>query len=81
MYVFEFNDNLRYRSRQALADELRDIADRIESGCSNFPSIMYRAPAGWLHKNFYEGDPSDDDDDDDDEVFRPVFEEEDFEEE
>lgn len=62
MYIFEFNDSLRYRSRESLADELRELADRIESGCSNFPSSIYHAPAGWLHKDMY-GEESDEDDD------------------
>ena len=68
MYIFEFNDNLRYRSRQSLADELREIADRIESGCSNLPSSLYSAPAGWLHKDIYDDDDSDYDEEYDEEL-------------
>ena len=70
MYIFEFNDNLRYRTRTQLADELREIADRIESGCSNLPSSIYNAPAGWLHKDFYDSGSTDDDEED--------YEEEDY---
>lgn len=76
MYIFEFNDNLRYRSRQALADELREIADRIESGCDNLPSSIYRAPAGWIHSDVYGTGSSDDEEDDydDDDYDEPDYE-------
>lgn len=66
MYIFEFNDNLRYRTRAALADELREIADRIESGCSNLPSSIFHAPAGWLHKDIYDSTDEEEYDDEDD---------------
>lgn len=67
MYIFEFNDNLRYRSRQALADELREVADRIESGCNSFPSITSNTPAGWLHKDLYDDGDYEEEDYEDDE--------------
>ncbi len=71
MYTFEFNDNLRYRTREALADELRELADRIESGCNYLPSCRFNNVAGWLHSDHYGADDEEEDtdyiDDDDEE--------------
>lgn len=80
MYVFEFNDNLHYRSRRALAEELREVADRIESGCNNLPSSIFRAPAGWIHKDIYDSDDEEDNySDDDDFELDDDYEEPDYE--
>lgn len=62
MYTFEFNDNLRYRTREALADELRELADRIESGCNYLPSCRFNNVAGWIHKDHYSDEDSDEED-------------------
>lgn len=63
MYTFEFNDNLHYRTRSDLADELRELADRIESGCSYLPSCTFNNVAGWLHTDQYSDDEEFDDED------------------
>lgn len=51
MYSFEWNDRHIYKTREDLCDELRNIADYIESGGSTIPSQFYKAPAGWLYRS------------------------------
>ena len=51
MYSFEWNDSHVYKTREDLCDELRNIADYIESGGSTIPSQFYKGPAGWLYRS------------------------------
>lgn len=69
MYSFEWNDRHNYKTREDLCDELRNIADYIESGGSIIPSQFYNSPAGWLYRSgtskeeeFYIEDEDDDSD-------------------
>lgn len=77
MYSFEWNDRHNYKTREDLCDELRNIADYIESGGSTIPSQFYNSPAGWLYRNgTCREDFSDMDMDDEDDECTNLYDEE-----